>query len=635
MRITLILLLFLAELTSALAQVNARLFQDPDVSENHITFVYAGDIWVAPKSGGTAFKLSSPAGEETMPRFSPDGSRIAFSGNYNGNTALYVVASMGGLPARLTYHAHTDRMLDWSPDGQRVLFVSSRNSGRQRFDQLYTIPVSGGQARLLPMPYGERGTFSPDGSRMAYTPISRLNRSWKRYRGGMAADIFLFDLDTYASENITDHIANDEAPMWHGNHIYFLSDRGSEQRYNIWRYDLDSKQTRQITRFSDFDVNSPAIGPDAIVFEAAGKLHLLDLATDQYKEVDIRVVTDNKSLAPRTEKVADNIQDAHLSPDGKRVVVQARGELFSLPAEHGYVKNMSRTSGTAERYPAWSPDGRYIAYWSDHTGEYQLMIRDLKNGGREEKLTNYGPGFRYKPHWSPDSKKIAFIDESMTIHLFDMEGRTSKAIDQSELFLSHGGLQNFHFDWSADSRWLTYALPTGNNNRIIHLYELETGQVNQATSGFYSDSQPVFDPEGKYLYFFTNRHFSPVYSDFDNSFVYPNATQVAAVALRKEVPSPLAPRNDELDSEEEKENGDESKEEDGEEEAIRIDFDGFEQRVVLLPPDPGNYVKLSAASGKVIYHRIPDSGSDDRQKPVVYYDLNERKASSLRPTITN
>jgi len=639
MRILLALALLLSGLQFTWAQINARLMQHPDVSETHITFVYAGDIWVAPKKGGTASKLSSPAGQEAYPHFSPDGQQIAFSGNYNGNTDIYVVPAMGGVPKRLTYHGMGDRMLDWTPGGQGILFAASRESGRQRYSQFYTVSTEGGQAEKLPVPYGEIATYSPDGNWLAYTPKSRLQRTWKRYRGGMATDIMLFNLETYESENITNNEANDELPMWHENKVYFLSDQGPEKRYNVWVYDQNTGNSRQLTDFEEFDVHYPAIGPSDIIFEAGGQLYLLDLATDQYRTVDIDVVTDQLAKAPRTVQASKQMQGAHIAPDGKRAVVQGRGELFSLPAEHGYVKNMTQTSGTAERYPAWSPNGRYIAYWSDASGEYELTIRDLKGKGKEQKLTSYGAGFRYQPYWSPDSKKIAFIDETLSIRIFNMEDKATEKVDESEYFLSHGGLAGFDMDWSADSRWLTYALPKGNNNRAIFIYNTESKEVTQATSGYYSDSQPVFDPEGKHLYYLTNRHFSPIYSDFDNSFAYPNATQIAAVTLRKDVDSPLAARNDEVtmeeedgkeeeaekEEEQEKENGDNGKEE----MTVEIDFDGFEQRVIILPPDAGNYTNLSAAKGKVIVHRIPNSGSDGKKKPIIYFDLEEREEKTI------
>ncbi|RLD74187.1 MAG: peptidase S41, partial [Bacteroidetes bacterium] len=422
------------------AQVSARMFRYPDVSKTQITFSYGGDIWIVPKSGGTAYKLSSPKGEESFPKFSPDGSKIAFTGNYDGNSDVYVIPAMGGIPKRLTYHGSSDRILDWHPNGNKVLFASTRKSGKQRFSQFYTINVTGGLAKKLPMEHAEFGTYSPDGKSIAYTDRTRAYRTWKRYRGGSAPDIWIFNLDDLSSSNITKNIANDEFPMWNDDKIYFLSDNGPNLRYNIWVYNINTKQLKQLTQFKNFDIHHSSSGPDDLVFEAGGKLYLLNLKTEQYNEVKIDVVTDQLLMLPKIVKVKDYIQHMNISPDGKRVVVEARGELFSVPAEKGYVKNLTNSSGSAERYPSWSPDGKKIAFWSDKSGEYELTLLDLENDS-ERKLSAYGPGFRYNLFWSPDSKKLAFVDQTMNIIYFDITNNQSTTIDKGK-WMYQGGLEN-------------------------------------------------------------------------------------------------------------------------------------------------------------------------------------------------
>ncbi|MGE5442682.1 MAG: S41 family peptidase [Bacteroidota bacterium] len=452
-------LFVLVAVAAAEAQVDARMFRQPAVSATHIAFVYAGDIWVVAKQGGVAQRLSSPRGEEQFPRFSPDGSRIAFSANYDGNTDVYVVPTLGGDPVRLTYHPMEDRVVGWHPDGKRVLFVSGRESGRQRYNQFYLVPAEGGMAEKLPVPYGEFGAFSPDGLQFAYMPQSQDFRTWKRYRGGWAPDIWLFDLKTFAAKNVTKNDAVDAQPMWHGTTLYFMSDRDPNQRQNIWAYDAKTGAVREVTHFTNFDITFPSIGPDDIVFQAGGRLYLLDLATEKASEVKVQVVTDRATLKPRIEKVESLIQNVSVSPAGKRAAFEARGEVFSLPAEHGPVENLTRSSGVAERYPRWSPDGKTIAYWTDRKGEYQLATRPADGSGSEQILTTLGPGFRYAPYWSPDGKRIAFIDQAMRIFIYDADSKQAKSIDQSRTWISHGGLVGFRFAWSPDSRWLAYSRP--------------------------------------------------------------------------------------------------------------------------------------------------------------------------------
>src|SRR6266850_820306 len=661
--------------------VDARMLRYPDVSATQIAFVYAGDIWVAPKTGGEAQRLSSPKGEEIFPRFSPDGSQIAFSGNYDGNTDLYVVPATGGLPKRLTYHGAPDRMLEWYPDGKSILFATSRTSEKDRFNQLYKISVSGGLPEKLPVPYGEFGAISPDAKTLAYIPISVDFRTWKRYRGGMNPAIWLFNLETFAAKNITGNDAANSLPMWRGSTLYCLSDRDKNKRANIWAYDTKTSRFRQVTTFDEFDTHFPSIGPEDMVFENGGRLYLLNLETEKYREVNIQVLTDRATLKPRLEDVSKSVREPDVSPSGKRAVFEARGELFTVPAEHGVVRNLTRSSGVAERYPTWSPDGKSIAYFSDRSGEYQLTLRPADGSGEEQVLTKLGPGYRYRPYWSPDSKKIVFIDQAMRIHLHDLEKQETKEIDQ-QMWMYHEGLTNLKFSWSKDSRWIAYAHDLETLHTAIALYDTKENQRHVVTSGYYDDDQPVFDPEGKYLFYRSGREFSPVYSDLDNTFIYPNTYQLVAVALRKDVPSPLSPRNDDegekdkkkkdkdkdkdkadqkkkpedpdskkkdepkldekkddkdlakdddKDKDKKSDDKDEKKEdkEDKPPKPVEIDLTDFERRAVVLPPKAGYYGDIFALNGKLVFRRLPRAGSGEEKSSLMFYDFEKREDKTI------
>ncbi len=614
------------------AQVDARMLRQPDVSKSHIVFSYADDIWIVSKTGGTAHRLTTAKGQESFPRFSPDGSMVAYNANYDGNNDIYVIQARGGTPERVTHHPMTERVLGWYPDGKHILFSSSRKSGRQRYNQFYKVSAGGGLAEKLPVPYGEFADISPDGKTIAYTPISRAFRTWKRYRGGMSPDITLFNLETYESQQITDHEANDDQPMWHGSTLYFTSDRGDDLRYNIWAYDRNSEQIRQVTNFDNYDIHFPAVGPSDLVFEAGGALYLMDLETEETKEVDVDVVTDNTSVKPQTENVSSLIQNSFISPDGKRVLFQARGDLFSVPAKHGPVKNLTRSSGVAERYPSWSPNGKHVAYWSDRSGEYELTVRDEGGDGSERILTSTNSKYKYQPYWSPDSQKLVFVDNAMNIRLYNMEENELTTIGEG-LWMYEYGLRNFSASWSSDSRWVAFSRGLDNRQHAIFLYNTKTEETTRVTSSYYHDRGPVFDPDGKYLYFLSSRTFDPQYSDMDNTWIYANSTNIVAVPLVDTTDSPLAPRNDEVEIKEEKKSGVEEDKENGngdeESQQVNIDLEGFESRLVQLPVDAGNYGNLSAISGKVLYQRFPRTSAEEDGSTLAYYDLEEREAKDI------
>tara|TARA_Y100001980_G_C14556878_1_gene352202 strand:+ start:67519 stop:70752 length:3234 start_codon:yes stop_codon:yes gene_type:complete len=614
------------------AQIDARMFRYPDISSTHISFVYAGDIWIVSKDGGTASRLSSPSGEEQFPKFSPDGQTIAFTANYDGNWNVYTIPITGGSPKRLTMHGDKDQVVDWSPDGSRILFASSRESGRQRFDQFFEISVNGGMAKKLALPYGSLGSYSPNGAQLAFNFKSRISRTWKRYKGGWAPDIWTYDLASNSSKNITDNPSSDEYPMWIDNKIYYISDDGPNARYNLWAYDLQTEQNTQLTNFDEWDIHFASCGADDIVFEAGGKLFVYNTQSGTAAEVDIKVITDQ--LALNTKRLELSVEWFDISPDGKRLIISSRGEMFSVPSEEGVTLNLTQSDRAAERTPSWSPDGKKIAYWSDATGEYQLTLYDF-NAGKSETLTSYPSGFRYPVFWSPDSKKLAFIDQTMTMFYFDIPTRQTVKIDKG-LYLFHGGLSQHTFSWSADSRWIAYVSQSINRNSSINIFDTQSKTKRQVTSDYYNEYSPTFDPDGKYLYFLTNRNFDPVYSDLDNTFIYPNSTMIAAATLTREAESPLKLKNDSVSiaeedkKEESKKKKDKKKEEEQEEEEkdVKIDFDGFESRIVLLPVPASNYHTLEAVSGKVVFHEAPRAGVEG-DHPVKYFDLEEREVKKI------
>ncbi|HLO66873.1 MAG TPA: PDZ domain-containing protein [Holophaga sp.] len=614
------------------AHLDAKLIRQPHVSATQIAFCYAGDVWVVAKEGGLAQRLSTPAGEESFPRFSPDGKSIAFTAAYDGNQDAYVIPAGGGVPLRITHHPLPDRVVGWTPDGKSVLTASLMESGKDRFSKLFRVPKAGGLPEAFPVPYGEFGALSPDGKVLAYTPISTDFRTWKRYRGGMASEIWLYDLEKKTSFRLPSlNGSNDSQPMWHGDRLYFLSDRDGAKKNNVWCYDLKTKAFRQVTFFKEYDAHFPAIGPSDIVLEAGGRLHRLELPSEKLVEVKVEVVTDAAVLRPRTENAAKHIHSLTPGPQGKRAILEARGELFSVPAEKGAVVNLTRTPGVAERYPALSPDGKQVAYFSDATGEYELYVRPADGTGAPRQVTKMGPGFRYNIHWSPDGKKVVFADVAMRINLCDMETGKVQAVDKG-LFLTEGNLQGFDVTWSSDSRWAAWTRDTANRNSVVVLLDAKAGTIREVTSNYYNAEGVAFDPAGSFLYLTTGQNFSPTYSDLDNTWVYKDTTKLAALPLRKDVPSPLAPRSDEAKDEKKDEKKEDKKDDKAAAgpKAVEIDLDGLESRMVLLPPPAGDYGIVGAVKGKLVYRRLGTPGPDgERKGTLCFYDVEEREEKTV------
>lgn len=647
MKRSLLFLLAIMATQLSFGQVSARLMRFADVSESQIAFVYGGDIWIMPKDGGTANQLTHSPGEESWPRFSPDGKEIAFSASYNGNLDLFVMPAGGGVPTRVTYNSFDDRMVEWHPDGKRLLFASKRESGRQSYSQFYLVDKAGGMPEKLSVPYGELASFSSDGNSLAYITKITENYPFKRYRGGLSSDILLYDLQGNHADNLTNSHAIDGKPTWVGDQLFYLSDAGENMRLNVWLYDMSEKTGKQVTFMEDFDISSLSASNNELIFEAGGTLYLMDAGSKEYSPVDINVLSDLSLEMPRSVKVGENIRNMSASPEGKRVSFEARGEIFNVPVKEGYILNLTRSSGAFDMLPAWSPDGKSIAFWSDRSGEYELYLQDPEREKEPVQLTSRGGGFGYQPYWSPDSKKIAFIDETNDISVIDVESRVTIVAGNYRWNVGHGSRFGYPIGWSPDSRWIAFTEGMDNSHNAIILYDVQEQKKLQVTGGFYDDSGPVFSSDGKYLFFLTDRSMQPAYSDMDDgTWVYPNATQVAAMALTAETPSLLVAKNDALTKEEkgkdDKPEGDTKKKKKGDEKdgenkeesdekkpEVKIDPAGLESRVELLPPKAGNLSGLASFEGKLVFLRHPNTGSGSRSSELAYYDIEEREEKSI------
>lgn len=545
-------------------QPSGGMMRFPDVSATHIVFVYADDLWTVERQGGIATLLASPAGRERFPRFSPDGNSIAFTGNYEGNYDIYTIPVGGGVAKRWTYHPATEIVCDWTPDGESVLYASNGLAGLARQPQLFTISKGSPLPKPLPVPYGANGTVSADGKWLAYTPHARDSRTWKRYRGGMASDIWLFNLEDHTSKQITDFEGTDSLPMWQGTAVYYLSDNGPESRLNIWKYETTTGARQQITKFADFDCKTPAIGPGAggageIVFSNGSELKLLDLQSGESRTVAVTIPGDRPKLRNQRIDASDFIRHGDISPSGKRVCVEGRGDIWTLPAKKGTARNLTRTAGVAERTPSWSPDGRWIAYFSDKTGEYELYVTQSDGRGETRQLTSGSTCFRFDPTWSPDSKHIVFTDKAGAIFLHTLGGET-RLID-TDPYANQADVR-----WSHESNWLTYAIESDEKNpkTTVYIYHVADNTRHQVTSGFFNDGSPTFDQEGKFLYFASSRAFNkPEYEDVGTSFIYADTQVILAVPLRADVELPMQPESDEEEWEvEDKDKEDKDKEDD-------------------------------------------------------------------------
>ncbi len=629
-----------------MSNAETLLLKHPTVSQEHIAFLYANDIWFANRDGSMPRRLTAQKGEKSTPMFSPDGQWIAFTGNYDGNTSVYIVPTIGGDPQRLTYHPGGDYVRGWTPDSQWVLFASSRDAPTTRYKQLYTVGVEGGLPEALPMPMAERGAYAPSGEQIAYTRVPEPFWTWKRYRGGQTLAIWVFDFETYECFELPHVNASDTFPCWHDDAIYFLSDRSHAM--NLFSYDLPSQQVTQITHHTDFDIRSLTMGDGVLAYEQGGRVHLFNPATHENTTLHIHVVADLPHARPHYKKGTPFIRHAGISPTGARAVFEVRGDIFTVPAKKGDIRNLTRTPGVHERAPAWSPDGQRIAYFSDASGEYELVISD-QTGLREQETISLGEQtFFYMPIWSPDGTKIAYTDKALNLYYVDLEDKTPVHVDTDTY--DHPA-RTLNPDWSPDSQWLVYTKRLDTHIHAVFLYDLATGECHQVTDGLSDTISARFSRDGKYLFFAASSNYGLNTGWLDmSSLERPIARSLYVAVLSKDEPSPLKPESDEEplknDEDEEKTNAENEGEEDESSEdkkdddqdkkeppvEVEINLEGLSQRILALPVSPGDYGTLQAGKNKVYYlEALPvQLGS---RSPRLYtlhaFDMKERKSERI------
>jgi tricorn protease len=661
-RLAVLCLVMFATFAWAQETQEGRLLRFPDIYKDKIAFMYGGDLWLASSAGGVARRITTHPGRELFPKFSPDGKWLAFTGQYDGNFNVYVMPADGGQPRQLTFYQGaaqplSDRMgihnevVTWTPDGKRVVFLSRRDASNGWIKRLYSVSADGGMPEAMPMDQGGLASFSSDGTKIAYNQIFRNFRTWKRYTGGLAQSITLYDIKNNSSEDLPHTEWTDTFPMWHGNTIYFTSDRGSEHRLNLFSYELASKQVAQLTHFTDFDVMWPSLGPDAIIFENGGYLYTFDFQSNQPKKLSISLPSEQSQILKHWASVSKLITDFDISPEGKRAVFAARGDVFTAPAKEGSARNLTRTPGIREKEVAWSPDGRWISYVSDRTGEDEIYISPQDGIGAEKQITSGYKGFKFTPAWSADSKKLAWGDKDLKLWYIDVNEKKPVQVDSSRF----GEMQDY--SWSPDSKWLAYDKTTDNGNNVVYLYSLTEKKISPVTDNMTNSNLPIFDLDGKYLYFLSDRDFNEILGNIDFDFANPKTTRIFIATLRKDDPSPfpvlsdevqVKPNPDELtppppDTDKPKEKKDakvapatkpaEPPKEADKPKEFHIDLDGIQGRIVALPGDPSIIRSFAVAKGFLYYSTTAIQGLSGpipgETTQVHVYDLKERKDKVL------
>jgi tricorn protease len=636
------------------------LMRYPTLYGNTVVFIAHDNLWSVPRAGGVASRLTADEGRDVMPRYSPDGRWIAFTGEYEGNRDVYVMPAAGGAVKRLTFQSDvTDEpplrwgpnnmVVTWTPDSGNVVFLSRREAWNSWFGKLFAVPVAGGLPQALPLDRGGFLSYGPDGKQIAYTRIFRDFRTWKRYDGGLAQDIDLYDLQTHELKHVTDWPGTETSPMWFGKTIYFLADHDPSRRRNVWAYDMTSGQFRQITHYTDYDIDFPSLGagPEGqagIVFQQGGRLHVLDLPAEQLHDLDVTVPDDGTRTGPRWVDAKTAIRDQDtaqhtdfdLAPNGNRAVFSARGDVFTLPAEHGNTRNLTETSNSDEDHPSWSPDGKTIAYTTDASGEQQVAVRPAE-GGPEKVLTHFDRGYFYGPRWAPTGDRIAFSDHEHKLWFVPSSGGEPVQVAQDPYVEIHD------YSWSPDGRWLTYSITGTNQQSGIWLYNVDTRKATLVSDARSNDFNPVFDPTAKYLFFISTRHENPTFSRTEFNVATLKMTGIYMTTLQRGAASAFAPQSDEgvgetdqekqQDREKAKAGHEQKKDEPEPKKPVVIDLDGLMTRSVPLPIPPSDISTFDVRDGKVFYLTGPSQmieGPLPGEKPVLHvYDLKGRKDANV------
>ena len=621
----------------AAEEAEARLLRFPAIYGDQLVFSYAGDLYTVGVEGGVARRLTSDVGTEIFPKFSPDGKTLAFTAHYDGNSEVYLMPSEGGEPVRISWTPTlrrddvSDRMgpnnivMGWMGN-DKVIFRSRGLEFNDWKGRLLLAPIDGGMTEQLPLSNGGWCSLSPDGKKLAYNRVFREFRTWKRYRGGQAEDIWVYDFESGKTVNITENPAQDIFPMWYGSRIYFVSDRDENKRMNLYYHDLESGKTEQVTDFTEYDIKYPSLCDKVIAFENGGYIYKVDLSADSLKaeRISIRIEEDLPQRRTQIKRVDDYIAGAGISPDGKRAVFTARGDVFTVPAKYGETRNLTQSCASHERDAAWSPNGEWIAYISDISGEDEIWIQAEDGNASARQLTQGGNVYKYSFQWSPDSSKIAWSDRAQKLWYVDLESGEMTEVAYSPVWEIRS------FSWSPDSQWIAWQNPEAECMERIYLYHLESKVSQPVTEGWYASGSPVFSADGKYLYFVSARDFNPISSNTEFNYAYFDMEKIYLITLAAETESPFRPLSDEVEKSSEKTESAESdeSEESQEEEPIqvKVDFDGIQDRIEVLPIRAASYSGLSSVGQKLYYLR--DSNGESGSELLVY-DLEERKETSL------